>query len=448
MRAARPGCRLVRKVRALARFSFLSRDGFIRSLLRDGRRDLRYRILTARARRNRAASRACFIAITGSSAKTTTTALLAHVLAGHGPAFCVVDKNTRFPVARGVARVKPTDRYAVFETGAAGPGSIKVLADVVQPDVAIVTMVGLEHYSSFRGREAVAEEKGGLVAAVRPGGFAVLNADDEHVMGMRARTKERVVTFGCDLAADYRIVSASHRFPGPLIVEFATGGGNETITSGLVGEQYGVTVAAVYATARELGVPTEVIRERIASFEPVSNRAEPYPTENGPTFLLDATKAPYESLPLIFDVVKKAEAPRKRIVLGHISDYTGTSSAKYRAAYRMAREAADEIMFIGPKSHRSGASVEDIEAGRFREMVTVQSIAEHVRATAQRGELILLKGSRNLHLERVALAFDHDVKCWVERCGKNASCFSCGLYGEPFEKHRGKRKRLLRKKRR
>ncbi|TIX39278.1 MAG: UDP-N-acetylmuramoyl-tripeptide--D-alanyl-D-alanine ligase, partial [Mesorhizobium sp.] len=52
------------------------------------------------------------------------------------------------------------------------------------------------------------------------------------------------------------------------------------------------------------------------------------------------------------------------------------------------------------------------------------------------GELILLKSSSNLHLERVALAWTHDVKCWVPVCGKRSGCQGCGLFEVPFEQHR------------
>ena len=50
-------------------------------------------------------------------------------------------------------------------------------------------------------------------------------------------------------------------------------------------------------------------------------------------------------------------------------------------------------------------------------------------------ELILLKSSGNLHLERVALAWNHDVKCWTDKCGRKVNCFLCGLYEHPFEEH-------------
>ena len=58
--------------------------------------------------------------------------------------------------------------------------------------------------------------------------------------------------------------------------------------------------------------------------------------------------------------------------------------------------------------------------------------------------MILLKGSANLHLERAALDWTHDVKCWETACGKSASCFGCGLYEIPFSEHKAFRIRRRR----
>ncbi len=60
---------------------------------------------------------------------------------------------------------------------------------------------------------------------------------------------------------------------------------------------------------------------------------------------------------------------------------------------------------------------------------------EFLRETAKPGELVLLKGSAKEHLERIAMAFKEDVRCWQERCGKGVSCRQCGLYAYPFEEH-------------
>ncbi len=74
-------------------------------------------------------------------------------------------------------------------------------------------------------------------------------------------------------------------------------------------------------------------------------------------------------------------------------------------------------------------------------------VADHIRSTAVPGELILLKGSGSMHLERIALSWVEDVQCWVPACGRSDGCLVCGLYRTPFDDHKGrknwKRRRIV-----
>ncbi|MER8434634.1 hypothetical protein [Mesorhizobium caraganae] len=154
----------------------------------------------------------------------------------------------------------------------------------------------------------------------------------------------------------------------------------------------------------------------------------------GPQFLVDTAKAPWHSINIALEMIAKAKASRKRIVLGQISDYAG-SSRKYGIAYMIAREIADEVIYTGDNAHRSRASQADRDSGRFIELRSAKEVSDNIKQTAVPGELILLKSSSNLHRERIALAWTHDVKCWIPVCAKSESCQMCGLYEVPFEEH-------------
>ena len=299
-----------------------------------------------------------------------------------------------------------------------------------------VTLVALEHRSSFKSLERIALEKGILVEMVRPGGFVVLNADDPLVIGMASRTEERIVTFGRTNAADYRAVRIQAKLPERLTLTVEWDGGKLPLRTNFVAEHFWVSVLAAAATAIEIGVPPELVADRIASFEPIPHRCGMISVADGPDFVVDTVKAPWHSLPLAFDIVASAKAPRKRIVLGQLSDFTG-SNKRYAEAYRMARAVADQVIFVGEHSHRSNASEEDIAEGRFMAFDTPLAVTEHLKRTAIPGEVILVKGSGNLHLERIAMSFAQDVKCWIASCGKSQGCVACGLYPVASEIHKG-----------
>ncbi|RAZ85682.1 UDP-N-acetylmuramoyl-tripeptide--D-alanyl-D-alanine ligase [Mesorhizobium hawassense] len=420
--------------------------------LREIRNDLGWRLRRCRAERARARSKATFIGITGSSGKSTATSLLGHILAGQGRVHTQVLANTLKALVRTLyKRMKRAGKvdYVVFEAGAFEPGSIRGMAEILKPDVAVVTMIRLEHVTQFRTLEAVAREKKALVDALSPGGLAILNADDPHVLEMASGARGRVATFGQSGAADYRVTDVHAAYPDLLGFSLRWHGGAMDIRTPFPGEHFWLPAAAAIATALELGVPPEKVAARLASFEPLPNRCKVQTVDGGPQFLVDTAKAPWHSIDIAMDMMRKASAARKRIVLGQISDYVG-SSRKYGTAYGIARYIADQVIYTGDNAHRSRANQADHDSGRFLELRTPKEVSDHIKETAVPGELILLKSSSNLHLERIALAWAHDVRCWIPACGKKEGCQDCGLYEVPFEEHKSflANRRLERRRRR
>jgi UDP-N-acetylmuramoyl-tripeptide--D-alanyl-D-alanine ligase len=264
---------------------------------------------------------------------------------------------------------------------------------------------------------------------------------------MAAHTVERIVTFGQATRVDYRATDIHAAFPERLSLTIEWKGGRLALQTRYVAEHFWLPVTAAVAAALELGVPPQTVAERVVDCEPFHNRFNVASAPNGPQFILDTTKAPWHSVLLAFKALADADVPRKRLVLGHMSDFPGSDS-KYQKAYAAARAIADQVVFVGDHSHRSKASQQDQDEGRFVAFATPFEVAEHIRRTATPGELILVKGSSNLHLERIALSWTEDVKCWVPVCGLREGCQACGLYGTPHEIHRGRRNWRRRERRR
>lgn len=419
------------------------------SPIREGLRHVRtHQLLWLRrriARFRRKRSEATFIGITGSSAKSTTTALLAHILAGHAPTRGQTITNNANALIKTMRNLSRKDRFVVAELGVGAKGKMRPMAEILLPDVSIVTLIGIEHYSAFRSREAVAEEKGHMVELTSPDGMVLLNADDDVAMTMASRTTARIVTFGRSEKADYRILSTAAAIPGGLSVEVGWAGGTLSLKTRYLGEHFALSVVAAAAAALELGVPPETVVVQAASASSPQGRFELYETpDDGPTFILDTAKAPLGTLSLAFNALGNSASSFRRIVLGPVSDYSGPSQKAYRKAYKAARDAADSVIFLGDHAHRSGASTEDQADGRFAGFVDPKQAHEHIRSTVRENEIILVKCSPTQHLERLALAWTTDVQCWVVKCGKTMGCRACGLYAYPFEQH----KNILRARRR
>jgi UDP-N-acetylmuramoyl-tripeptide--D-alanyl-D-alanine ligase len=378
------------------------------------------------------------VAVTGSSGKTTTTTLLSHILASDAQVLTQVFANGLPTAIQTLRRMIPDDDYVIMEAGTSGIGQLQQIAQFMRPDVAIVTLVALEHYSAFRTLEAVAKEKSELVRALSQSGLAILNADDPLTLAMSDATRARKVTFGID-NGDYRVRDAEISTRGTLVFNLATRDQVVRLETRLVGLHNWLSVAAAATTALELGCPPGLVAERVKTFDPVFGRMSLHHVDNGPTFILDTAKSPYYSIHLPLEALKAISAPRKRFILGQISDYPGSSVPRYRDTFRAAKFVADEVILVGPNAKRARATEADMAEGRFKPFASVQALAEYVKATAIAGEVILLKSSQGMHLERVFLNFLDPVRCWPDDCGFGSNCRSCGHFAVPFPEHPTKR---------
>ena len=204
-----------------------------------------------------------------------------------------------------------------------GPGTLRPMLNVLRPTVGVVTLVALEHKSAFRTVEAVAEEKGKLVEVLPASGLAILNHDDPHVAAMAQRTKARSVTFG-RTGGDYVSSNVRCEAPGDLRLTITHAGKAFEIATALTGVHHALAVGAAFSCTHQLGVAPAVIVERIANFTPLFARCSVHRVPNGPVFINDTAKAPYHSIYLTFDMLSGFQGPRKRIVVGQISDSAGS----------------------------------------------------------------------------------------------------------------------------
>lgn len=411
-------------------------SSWIRHIRLEVLRPLRIRL----AGRRRAKARGVFIGVTGSSGKSTTTDLIAAVLSRNGRVAGQIMDNTINPLIRTMRRSLDAD-FVVVEAGVGRKGQMGTMASLLRPHVAVVTLVGIEHYSAFRSKEAIAAEKGELVAATDAGGLVVLNADDPLVMGMAAHTAARVVTFGCGETADCRIVEVRGGGPNGIAVRLQWRGRQLDVATRFPARHFALPVAAAAAVGLELGVDPRDVCDALAARTPLRLRLSMHQIPGGPLILADSAKAPQGTLHLAFETLRDFEAPRRRIVLGAISDYKGERKRIYRKAIGAALDIAEEVMLITEVDRPERFAPEAAAEGRYRCFASLRDASEHIARTAMADEVILLKGSANYHLERVLLDLTGKVRCWELACGRNESCFKCGLAGFEHQTHRSVRRR-------
>lgn len=376
----------------------------------------------------------CFIGVTGSCGKTTTTELTAAILAKDGRVRKGSYKNCLRDCGKTILGISPKDRYCISEISGHEAGAVAEVARLLRPRIGVVTHVGQDHYSSFRTLEATAIEKGSLIEALPPDGVAVLNADDAHVWAMRKGTRARVITYGRSLEAMLRAENVTCRWPERMSLEVCHAGKRLRVQTRLLGEHWAHVVLASLAVAVAAGIPLDQAAEAVEAFEPVPHRMSPHEVAGGVTFISDTWKAPLWTVSSCLAFLRAAQAERKLLVVGSISDTSKGFYHRYKAVAKEALDIAEKIMFVGDHAHAALKARPHPEDERIMAFDSLRQLDLFLRAYLEPGDLVMLKGTTRCdHLNRLILARTDDIACWRENCRRPGFCQGCRYRHDPFD---------------
>ena len=234
------------------------------------------------------------VAITGSYGKTSVKFAVAEVLRQR---FNTLATPGSFNTPGGVCLVvnnqlRPDHRVLVLEMGARYAHDIQELTALAAPDIAIVTAVGPAHLETMGPVENIARVKGDLVAGMKPGGQAILNADDPRVLAMKERVPAgagRVWTVSVEGRADADIVASDVTYgtDGARFTVRDDTGETANVHTRLLGQHNILNVLLAVAAGRALGLRMRQIAHAVARIEPVAHRLA-LRQENGLTIIDDA----------------------------------------------------------------------------------------------------------------------------------------------------------------
>jgi UDP-N-acetylmuramoyl-tripeptide--D-alanyl-D-alanine ligase len=371
-----------------------------------------------------------FVAVTGSSGKSTTKELIAAVLGSRLTGTKTSgNANAHLGVSGTLLRTSRKHDFSVLEFGTDRPGTIQGFADLVRPRIGVVTTVGLDHLRSFRTLDAITVEKGSLVRALPAEGVAVLNADDPNTLAMGDACDARVVTVGLHPEATFRAEDVRAAWPATLSFTLRHNGTAFPVRTSLYGRHWAQPVLAAIAVGVEAGVPVVDAVQAVEAVTSGRGRMQPVVTERGVTFLRDDVKAGLMTALPALDFMADADATRKVVVFGRIVHFEGDPQAAYAALAERALEVADEVIFTGPEARY--APEPNSARDRLRILPDARAAAEHLRATTRPGDLVLIKASARSHLERIVFAQTAEVDCWLSACGRRRGCEHCELLDLP-----------------
>ncbi|NWG75527.1 MAG: aminoacyl-tRNA hydrolase [Rubrivivax sp.] len=374
-----------------------------------------------------------FIGITGSAGKTTTKDLLVGVLSHkwHGIG-CLGSLNELAELATTILRVRPRHRFCVAEMSEDHPGVLREPLALVRPSIGIVTVVGNDHWSRYKSRDAIADEMSRLIEFLPATGTAVINADDPLLIPMAGNCKAHVITYGTSPGAELRGEDISAAWPGRLQMTVVRGEERIKVLTQLCGLHWTPSVLAAIGGGLAMGMTLEECAAAIASVAPYDGRMQPVTIPEGVTFIRDDFKAPLWTMDACLEFLKMARARRKIIVIGTLSDCGPRAAQKYTNVAKRAQDIADITIFVGAWASHVLKARKPGRQDALRVFASVRDAAQYIKVISLEGDLVLLKGTNTQdHLIRILMASTGGIDCWRDDCKLHVFCNLCPARNKP-----------------
>lgn len=348
------------------------------------------------------------VAITGSAGKTSTKDLIAQLLPAAGRVVATPESfNNEIGLPLTISMADPSTDYLVLEMGARGIGHIRDLTRIAPPHISVVTNVGTAHIGEFGGRDKIAVAKGEIVEALPASGLAVLNADDPLVLAMAARTTARVSSFGLSDEATVRATDVTVDAFGRAAYTLTTPEGSAPVSLQLVGAPQVSNSLAAAAVAREAGLSVADIADLLSAATARSRwRMEVSTRTDGVTVVNDAYNANPDSMRSSLEALATmARGPEQRAiaVLGKMNELGSESRAAHEGIGRIAAALdLDRIVFVGGEEAGWMRQAAAEAGGRAVHVPDQDSALQHLSDTLRAGDVVLVKASRGVQLQRLA----------------------------------------------
>jgi UDP-N-acetylmuramoyl-tripeptide--D-alanyl-D-alanine ligase len=352
------------------------------------------------------------VGVTGSVGKTTTKEVIAAVLGTRYRTFKTEGNyNNEIGLPLMLLKLSEAHERAVLEMGFYQVGEIKFLCDLARPHIGVVNNVYAVHLERAGSIENIAQGKGELVEALPPApeGVAVLNYDDPRVMSMRSRTKARVFTYGLEAGADLWADNIESRGLEGIRFHLHYAPARETlhVRVPMLGQHAVHTALRAAAVGLIEGLTWQEIVEGLQALGAAQLRLVAVKGPGGSLILDDTYNASPESVIAALNLLNDFDG-RRVAVLGDMLELGAYEETGHRLVGRRARDVVRLLVTVGPRAHiiADEAAHAGLPSQAVVELENADEALAYLREHIGAGDVVLIKGSRGVRLDRIVPALD------------------------------------------
>jgi UDP-N-acetylmuramoyl-tripeptide--D-alanyl-D-alanine ligase len=336
------------------------------------------------------------IAVTGSNGKTTTKEFIAAVLSRFKPTYSSAGNfNSEIGLPLSVFGLKEEHLFAVFELATNRRGEIALLAEILRPNIALVTNVGSAHIGMFGSREAIAEEKSAVFSCFDSSSRGLIWEGDAFREKLREGKRGTFSYFGSSSTPGVEGFESKGLEGGVLLYR------GRRIHCALPGEHNLVNVCAAVSVAQICGAGDGAIVAGVESVRSSFGRSEFVPGDV--SVYQDCYNANLESFRAGLDVVRGVSWNGRRVgVLGAMKELGKESDDLHRRAGRLCAESGfDAWFFLGAEAAVSSEVYAELSGMPGYQAESFEALESALSGFVRPGDLVYLKGSRAMGLERL-----------------------------------------------
>jgi len=341
------------------------------------------------------------IGITGSNGKTSTKDFLSAVLAKGGSVNCTAGNlNNHIGLPMTILAGDERDRFGVWEMGMNHAGEIEVLAEIANPDAAVITNIGTAHIEYMGTREAIAAEKSALATALPKGGYCVMPVTDEFYDSVKEQVSGEMIPVGIgqgEVRAESLTADSDGRMRFSLCSAY---GATVSVALPVRGEHMVMNALLAAAVGFREGILAEEIAAALSNCVLTHGRLEEK-LIRGISVLDDTYNANPDSMAAALATLQASQTTGRRVaVLGFMGELGEHAEAEHlRLGALVSSRQIDALVTVGEKAAKINHRAAGLAVNEH--FPTHQEAADFLRNYLVEGDLVLVKGSRSAAMEQV-----------------------------------------------